>query len=661
MDLKVETKNTTNFKLLNHKILILIPLLFLVAVTMGITGFSAGANSSVIYVNGTGGSDSNSGTSWDQAKLTIGNATGTVNAGGSVKIADGTYKGAKNRGITLKKSMTIVGQTQKGTIIDAQKQNRIFTIVKGVTVTLQKLTLTNGYVKGDGGAVLNSGTLVVKNTTFKGNTAQYPGKGNNVGNGGAIASSGKTTVTDSTFTGNAARLGIKTSHKPDNSAGGGAIVNNKGTLAVTRSTFKSNVADINGGAIVNNRGKQTVKDSIFTSNLAHGGGGAIVDGDGSTTVVGSTFNRNKASGDNGGAIVNGHGNFLVTASNFIRNVAFDGAGAIINGFGVLTVESSTFTKNTVSGKSNSNGGAIINGGRKVTVIGSTFTGNEARDGAGAILNGHGILEIFDSIFKSNIAHQNGGAILNGGGILRVYTSNFTLNRATDKGGAIFSTHGKSMEGVGETPGSFLVMGSDLTYNTASSGGAIYLAGGSGKANFNRIIQNVKKDIVSSSGRVDARYNWWGSNRDPSNRVSGNVIVRPWLILSITASPTTLAAGASSTVTVDLLHDSWGVLHSPSPWHVPDGIPVTFYPTNGVVDPVTAYLVNGQAQTIYTLTANGEGLVKAQVDVQVVEAVFNGKGNPSPNTVPMQDTGAPFLPLVTALIAVGGGLFLSRRK
>ena len=69
----------------------------------------AESTGSVMYVNGSNGSDSNNGYSWSTAKLTIGNATGAVNDGGTVNIANGTYTGTGNTNITISKNMTING------------------------------------------------------------------------------------------------------------------------------------------------------------------------------------------------------------------------------------------------------------------------------------------------------------------------------------------------------------------------------------------------------------------------------------------------------------------------------------------------------------------------------------------------------------------------
>jgi len=313
------------------------------------------ASPSTIYVNATGGNDSWNGTSWNTAKQTIGNATGTVANKGTIHIANGNYNQPGDYGITITKNMTITGQSQTSTIIDAQNMNRIFTINSGVYVNIQNLTLTNGqsnsYV---GGAISNDGTLIVSDCTFTGNTETF---------GGAIYNYGGTlTVSDSTFTGNTA------------TSIGGAIYNNGGTVTVTNSTFNHNTAH-SGGAI-NNVGTLTVIGSTFNNNRE-----AIYNSGGTLTVIGSTFTN--TAGTDGAAIWCG-GDVTVTGSTFTNN---GGIGAIWCG-GDVTVTGSTFTNNGGIG-------AIWCGG-DVTVTGSTFNHN-----TGGAISGYGVT-VTGSRFINNI-------------------------------------------------------------------------------------------------------------------------------------------------------------------------------------------------------------------------------------------------------------------
>ena len=33
--------------------------------------------------------------------------------------------------------------------------------------------------------------------------------------------------------------------------------------------------------------------------------------------------------------------------------------------------------------------------------------------------------------------------------------------------------------------------------------------------------------------MDAKYNWWGSNANPTSKIYGNVNVTPWIVLNLT--------------------------------------------------------------------------------------------------------------------------------
>ncbi|MGZ7048710.1 MAG: hypothetical protein ACXVHO_01755, partial [Methanobacterium sp.] len=100
---------------------------------------------------------------------------------------------------------------------------------------------------------------------------------------------------------------------------------------------------------------------------------------------------------------------------------------------------------------------------------------------------------------------------------------FIKNNATN-GGAIYNE------------GTLNVTRSTFKHNTATSeGGAIYNNGNTTPRSFNenRIINNDPNDsqVYSENGTLDARYNWWGSNNDPADKIStgtdGVVLYDPW--------------------------------------------------------------------------------------------------------------------------------------
>lgn len=62
-----------------------------------------------------------------------------------------------------------------------------------------------------------------------------------------------------------------------------------------------------------------------------------------------------------------------------------------------------------------------------------------------------------------------------------------------------------------------------------------------------------EDIYNEGGSVDARYNWWGSNQNPSDRVVDSN-VSSWLVLRFNPSTGVINNGGTAVLTADLLHD-----------------------------------------------------------------------------------------------------------
>ena len=306
----------------NSKITIPILLLSLALVfTFGTHAVSA-APGDTIYVNGSSGNDSwdgqssvYNGTTGSGPKLSIKNATGTVNENGTVNIANGIYSGVNNTNVSINKNMAIRGQSQTGTIIDAQSSGRMFTVDSGVTVLIQNLTFINGSITGDGGAIHNSGNLTVSNCIFTNNSIEGP----NVG-GGAIYNNGNLTVNNSIFTNDTSQIY------------GGAICNDGGAnLVVNNSIFLDNMAFI-GGAI-ENFGNSTTNNSIFINNTGNWAGGAIFS-QGIATITANTFLYNKVNPvyGRGGAVFNNGNDGSVTLhfNRIIGNDLGEVAGTLTN-------------------------------------------------------------------------------------------------------------------------------------------------------------------------------------------------------------------------------------------------------------------------------------------------------------------------------------------
>ena len=194
-------------------------------------------------------------------------------------------------GIELNESIIIIGN---GYTIDANGANHIFTITSAEVVLDNtafigaassaiviardaKVNVTNSRfygnnASGNGGAILNYGTLYVYNTNFINNSAK---------NGAAIYTRGKLTVDKSTFT--------------ENDAENGAILISQNVEAyVLNSKFIANVASKNAAAItVSNNANLTVKGSTFENNTVIKPNNAIfVSAGASLVLTDSVFKNN---------------------------------------------------------------------------------------------------------------------------------------------------------------------------------------------------------------------------------------------------------------------------------------------------------------------------------------------------------------------------------
>jgi predicted outer membrane repeat protein len=281
---------------------------------------------------------------------------------------------------------------------------RIFRVASGMMVSIDGLTIANGYaLYDDGGGIYNQGTLTVSNSTISGNSATplcddegcYGG-----GSGGGIYNGETLTVSNSTFSGNSGFGGgifnPATSTVNDSifSANSGeAIDKARGTMIVSHSTFSAN-STVNTGTL-------TVSHSTFSGNSGPSG---ILNW-GMLTVSNCTFSNN-----HGGGITNYFATLTVINTTFSGNFnGHDGGGISNDARGTVTVRNSTFSDNS----GYFDGGAISNGyGSTLSVSNSTFSGNSTPDYAGlggAIYSG-GTLSLSDSTFSGNSSGYRGGGL-----------------------------------------------------------------------------------------------------------------------------------------------------------------------------------------------------------------------------------------------------------
>ena len=274
---------------------------------------------------------------------------------------------------------------------------------------------------GGGGAIMNyqlTNTLNINSSSFNSNSAN---------NGGAIFNTGSLAVSNSTFTNNTAQRT------------GGAIANISDTkqkvnanLTVQNSNFYNNQSDMAGGAIYtdssltvknsnfyNNRTNKTVSDENSKGNEESSGlgGGAIFSLMGDLNIEEASFANNETNG-NGGAIYSLAGTQSIKNSDFIGNKAEQDGGAIYalsldNSQETTTITDSNFINNTAV----KNGGAISLENTQASIIAKnkdvTFSGNTAEKGN----------DIYQNKSITNIYAEDGRRITFNGGI----AGNGTIN------------------------------------------------------------------------------------------------------------------------------------------------------------------------------------------------------------------------------------------
>ncbi len=515
-------------------------------------------------------------------------------------------------------------------------------ITKNITISGAGKDRTIIDAGGNSGIFNILGTVTIRDITFiNGNETGY-------GSGGAIGNYGSLTLTNCKFENNTAK-------------NGGAIVNGK-NLTITNCDFTSNTAPTGAGGAIQSDGNLTIKDSTFKSNRGYWDAGSIYMSGTDTlailTITGCNFENNdcrNGAGSNGGAIMCTDANSTITNCIFKNNSA-DRGGAIYSNF----VENMTITDSKFENNSADDGGAVYNEVSTIAITNSNFKGNIAFDGyGGAISNNCGISTINGCIFTNNSAYR-GGAIYNRETDLNITGCNFQNNTAIDNGGAIY---GRNIE----VPSVLIVKYSRFVGNTVETG------------------ETETQDIYMDHQSLDAKYNWWGSNNGPTDRITGSQgslpdsTGIPYLILRINADSSTINAGQTSKITANVYMDSAGGDHSVDAVQFFSGPEVTFKTNIGNVGskeitvPWTlglafAILRGDEGAGIATLTAEDTQTLQTLVNIQQVpnpvdpsdSTVTVDAASKINKTVVMQETGLPIAGLVLAILMLFGGLVTSKR-
>ena len=402
--------------------------------------------------------------------------------------------------ITISKNITIQGSGVSNTIIDGGGNDRIFEITSNATVGIFDLRMQDGSpASGNGGAILNHGTLKFENGTIASSSSTV--------SGGAIYTDGQLDIKELFFQVNQANLG------------GAIYAASPNSVTIDSTTFDGNTAISDGGALYFNA---PIGDTINIShteiinNVAMNSGGGLASvGAGYIAITNSSFRLNNAT-EQGGGIFGTIGVFDIEKSVVSNNQSSNEGGGLYLNAATLQIDSSRVDSNTTT--DNDGGGFyLLNSG--LTLNRTSLKGNSADLGSGGgIFRQTSITtDITNSTFTENSA-ITGGAIANVGSGLNIVNSTLSNNEATD-GGAI----------AADVNGSFILLrASTVTGNTGwSTGGGISLAASTGifRVDHSIVAGNFGvsgTDIFASSSftNVSLGYNLIG---DTSN---ANLVLEP---------------------------------------------------------------------------------------------------------------------------------------
>lgn len=343
-------------------------------------------------------------------------------------------------------SVAIIGQADFPTIISGGGTLPLFSFGAGTTNTLSRLVLVDGSTTDNGAAINNAGVLNLSSCVLSNNRAS-------VGFGGAVYNTGMMLVGNSIFRSNLATNGgalyssgsvtISDGMLIQNEAGNGGALFNSGVMVIQRVGVSSNKATLGFGGGIFSSGNLTGLDSTLQGNHAYGqggypgwvnasgggGGGAGLGGGvyleaGFTALTNCTIAGNTATGgqggvglaDPGGIHGNGGGNNPGRVTQIPRISAGFGGGGYAQ---VYSIPGQTFDlrggfgggggggmwmQGGTGGWGGGNGGTGTSGATAVYAAG----GGGAGLGAGSFVNGGSVTLVNCTITQNSATGGAGG-------------------------------------------------------------------------------------------------------------------------------------------------------------------------------------------------------------------------------------------------------------
>lgn len=349
-------------------------------------------------------------------------------------------------------TINLNGHTIRRNLSSANASGNVFVVEQGGKLTIDdtsyehKGMITGGWTTGNGGAILNNGTLDVVYANITGNKADN-------GTGGAIYNTNICTVGDGYIQENSAK------------EGGGIYNASNATLTISDavSVYYNRSSSLGGG--VANYGTATMSAGYVVSNNAVTLGGGIYNS-GTITLSGGTVTTNHAS-KSGGGIYN-QGSLAISDGEISLNTSPDGGG-IYNAAGlgstptVLNITGGSIKDNEAT---TYGGGGVTNYGTMLMSGGSIEKNRCVKNGAGIWVGGDaGTLTMYGSpVVRDNNDGDNKDLFLNTGKRIKLSSSfrdGAYVSVSCDEGCSVPITEGNYLEkNPRKTPEAYIHYSSD---------------------------------------------------------------------------------------------------------------------------------------------------------------------------------------------------------
>ncbi|MBE6486390.1 MAG: hypothetical protein E7Z85_06080 [Methanosphaera stadtmanae] len=341
----------------------------------------------------------------------------------------------ETRTYSLKNTLTTQSNNQfektivingNNSIIDGNNRLRFAVVDKNITLLLNNLTIRN--MNFDiGGALSNTGTLIVNNCTFENNTSTYE----DLFGGGAIFNEGSMNITNSSFKNNYAFKSGSSIYTTGN-------LNNDTYINIENCIFENNVA--NKESTFHTFGSTTVNiiNSIFKNNTSLSGS-TIVNQNSNLSITNTLIFNEKTSN-----ILNNNQNLKINNLSIYQNEIEK--VIISNDYNLFINNSNIYDNNATKIIENNRNSEIynttINNNQVIESLISNLVKNNSKPNlqinksiiSNNSLNYYGVVNDFDSntvinntIFHNNTSINNYGIIEDYYGKTYIYNSNFINN------------------------------------------------------------------------------------------------------------------------------------------------------------------------------------------------------------------------------------------